>query len=384
MRFLLFSLLFVLGWANGAYAYEQTVAKQAYIVDYKTGQTLLAKNSDDKMPTSSMSKVMTMYMVFDALKTGSLSLDSELKVSEKAWRKGGSKMFVEVGKKVKVEDLIRGVIIQSGNDATIVLAEGVSGDEDIFARQMTAKAKSLGMKSSNFTNASGWPDPDHYSTPKDLALLAQKIYDGFPQYYKYYSEKEFEYNDIKQPNRNPLLFQDLGADGLKTGHTEIGGYGLMGSAQKNDRRVFLVLNGMSSEKERASEAKRLMLWALHNFEHQTAFQKSEVVLQEAVQFSKEEQASLTVGEDVVIVVPKTLGDQKWSYEVTLDQPLVAPLKAGQEVGKVIIKVPEMDDVTRPIFVLNDIEQKGWFGRTLEKIQAGVREKLASVMSKNGS
>lgn len=384
MRLLIFSVVLVLGFVGHANAYEQTVAKQAYIVDSKTGQTLLAKNSDTKMPTSSMSKVMTMYMVFDALKKGDVSLDSEFKVSEKAWRKGGSKMFVEVGKNVKVEDLIRGVIIQSGNDATIVLAEGLAGDENIFARQMTATAKSLGMKNSNFMNASGWPDPDHYSTAQDLALLSQKIYENFPQYYKYYSEKEFEYNNIKQSNRNPLLFQDVGADGLKTGHTEIGGYGLMGSAQKNDRRVFMVLNGMSSEKERASEAKRLMLWALNNFEHQTVFKKGEEIAQQAVQFSKEGQASLTVANDILIAVPKTLGDKKWSYELGLDQPLVAPLKAGQKVGVLTINIPDMDKIVRPVFVLNDVEQKGWFGRTLEKLQGATQEKLSSVMNKNES
>lgn len=384
MRLLIFFVVLVIGFVGHAHAYEQTVAKQAYIVDYKTGQTLLAKNSDTKMPTSSMSKVMTMYMVFDALKKGDVSLDSEFKVSEKAWRKGGSKMFVEVGKNVKVEDLIRGVIIQSGNDATIVLAEGLAGDENIFARQMTATAKSLGMKNSNFMNASGWPDPDHYSTAQDLTLLSQKIYENFPQYYKYYSEKEFEYNNIKQSNRNPLLFQDVGADGLKTGHTEIGGYGLMGSAQKNDRRVFMVLNGMSSEKERASEAKRLMLWALNNFEHQTVFKKGEEIAQQAVQFSKEGQASLTVADDILIAVPKTLGDKKWSYELDLDQPLVAPLKAGQKVGVLTINIPDMDKIVHPVFVLNDVEQKGWFGRTLEKLQGATQEKLSSVMNKNGS
>ena len=181
-----------------------SLAEQAIIIDYNTGTTLFSKNADEQMPTSSMSKVMTMYIVFEALQRGDLSLDSELLVSEKAWRKGGSKMFVPVGKKVKVEDLIRGVIVQSGNDATIVLAEGLAGTEEAFVQAMNKKAQELGAHNTHFANASGWPDPEHYSTAHDLAIITMAMIKNFPEYYHYYSEKDFTYNDIKQGNRNPL------------------------------------------------------------------------------------------------------------------------------------------------------------------------------------
>ncbi|HOO82296.1 MAG TPA: D-alanyl-D-alanine carboxypeptidase family protein, partial [Alphaproteobacteria bacterium] len=198
----------------------ETKAKQAIVVDYETGTVLLSKNMDEQMPTSSMSKVMTMYAVFDSIKNGQISLNDTLPVSEKAWRMGGSKMFVEVDKRVKVEDLIRGVIVQSGNDATVVLAEGLAGSENAFANMINDKATGLGMKNSHFVNASGWPDPEHYSTARDLATLGRAIIHDFPDYYKYYMEKEFTYNNIKQTNRNPLLYRNIGADGIKTGHTE--------------------------------------------------------------------------------------------------------------------------------------------------------------------
>ena len=183
----------------------QTSAGQAIVLDYETGAVLLDKNADERMPTSSMSKVMSMYMVFDALKKGTLSLDGKLLVSEKAWRKGGSKMFVEVDKRVNVEDLIRGVVVQSGNDATIVLAEGLGGSEEAFAENSNLKAYELGMENSHFVNASGWPDPDHYSTARDLATLSASLIRNFPEYYHYFAEQEFTYNNIKQRNRNPLL-----------------------------------------------------------------------------------------------------------------------------------------------------------------------------------
>jgi serine-type D-Ala-D-Ala carboxypeptidase (penicillin-binding protein 5/6) len=248
MRFfqILFALLLFAAPAMAQVAPMETVAREAYIIDAETGQVLFEKNADQKMPTSSMSKTMTMYMVFEALKNGKLTLDQELPVSETAWRMQGSKMFVPLGQMVKVEDLIRGVIVQSGNDATIVLAEGLAGSEGEFAAAMNRKAKELGMINSNFMNASGWPDENHYSTCHDLAILAIALIRDFPDYYKYYAEKEFTYNNIKQGNRNPLLYKNIGADGIKTGHTESAGYGLMASGVRDGRRVVMVLNGMAS------------------------------------------------------------------------------------------------------------------------------------------
>jgi D-alanyl-D-alanine carboxypeptidase (penicillin-binding protein 5/6) len=306
---LLFALIsvFCLFAAADARAYTvDTLAKEAFIIDAGTGQVLFEKNADEKTPTSSMSKTMTIYMVFEALRDGRLKLDTELPVSEKAWRMEGSKMFVEVGKTVRVEDLIRGVIVQSGNDATVVLAEGLAGTEDSFASAITAKAHEMGMSNTNFANASGWPDPNHYSTARDLATLAMHLIRDFPEDYKYFGETEFEWNNIKQPNRNPLLYKNIGADGLKTGHTEAAGYGLMGSGARDGRRVVMVLNGMSSMTERAEESARLLDWALRDFENITFFKAGESVEDAVVVMGEAKAVPLVLDEDLTVTIPNTI------------------------------------------------------------------------------
>ena len=217
-----------------AYA-NSTKAKQAILLDFNTGHILMEKAADTRMYPASMTKMMTAFMLFERLKNGSLSLEDSFSVSKKAWRKGGSKMFVEIDKQVKVEDLLRGIIIQSGNDATIVVAEGISGSEENFAIEMTKKARELGMLNTQFKNASGWPDDEHYTTARDLSILATAIIRDHPEYYHIYSEKSFKYNGIDQSNRNPLLYANIGADGLKTGHTEASGYGLTASAINGDQ-----------------------------------------------------------------------------------------------------------------------------------------------------
>jgi D-alanyl-D-alanine carboxypeptidase (penicillin-binding protein 5/6) len=243
----------------------ETTAKQAIIVDATTGDVLFNKDSDVKMPTTSMSKVMTMYLVFDALKKKKLELDNAAIISPTARKQEGSRMFVNEGETVKVEDLVRGVIIQSGNDAAVALAEAVAGSESTFAGLMNAKAKELGMTNSNFVNATGLPDPNHYSTAKDLATLAQALIRDFPEYYHYYSETEFTYNKIKQGNRNPLLYRNMGVDGMKTGHTEDAGYGLIASALRDGRRVISVANGLKTMQERADESAKMIEWAYREY-----------------------------------------------------------------------------------------------------------------------
>lgn len=346
----------------------QTAAKQAVIIDMGTGMTLFEKNANSKMPTSSMSKVMTAYMVFDALKEGKVTMNTPLPVSTKAWKKGGSKMFVKEGTKVSVEDLLKGVIVQSGNDATIVLAEGLAGDEDSFAAAMTARAHELGMKNSQFKNASGWPDPDHYSTAKDLALLAQKIIVDYPHYYSLYSMKEFEYNGIKQANRNPLLYKNMGVDGIKTGHTEVGGYGLMASGEKDGRRVVMVVNGLESQRDRADEGARLMGWALNQFENITLVKPDQVLAQAQTVFAKDDQIALTVDRDMRVSVPKLQRD-KVKIETKYKEPIQAPLSKGDIVGEVIVSVPDIGEFALPLVVANDLEQAGFFGRTIDKLKA---------------
>ena len=239
------ALILVHGTANSA-GFE-TGAKQVIIVDYTTGAELYGKNADEIMDPASMTKMMTIYKLFERLKNGSLSMEDTFLVSEKAWRKKGSKMFVPVGGRVSVEDLVRGIIVQSGNDASIVVAEGLSGSEAAFAEQMTAKARELGMTNTTFRNASGWPEPGHTTTARDLAILAAATIRDFPELYKYYAEMEFTFNKIKQGNRNPLLYRNTGADGLKTGHTEAAGYGLTASAVRGDQRLIVVAHGMKSQ-----------------------------------------------------------------------------------------------------------------------------------------
>lgn len=336
-------------------------------MDYDTGMVLFAKNADEKMPTSSMSKTMTMYVVFQALKQGRIQLDTELQVSEKAWKKGGSKMFVEVNDRVSVDDLIQGVIVQSGNDATIVLAEGLSGTEEGFADAMNASAAELGMTSSNFMNASGWPDPDHYSTARDLATLAHHLISDFPEYYHYYSEQEFTYNNIKQPNRNPLLYRNIGADGIKTGHTEAGGYGLMASGTRNGRRVILVVNGLEDEKARAQEGARLLEWGLSGFENVNLFAAGELVGEAQVAMGKKEVVSLTVQEDVAITIPKTVKNDL-KVEIVYEGPVVAPIRKGTEIATLKINVPRVSEFEVPLYAGEDIEALGFFASTVEKIK----------------
>ena len=250
----------------------ETMAREALLVDMDTGAVLLEKNADKPMPPASMSKIMTTYMVFSRLREGKLAMDDTLPVSERAWRRGGcvsdgSTMCLKLGERVKVEDLLQGIIVQSGNDASIVIAEGLAGSEEAFASEMNKKAKEIGLKGSVFRNSTGLPEPDHVMTARDLAVLAERTIKDFPEYYHFYSEKEFTYNGIKQGNRNPLLYKSVGADGLKTGHTKEAGYGLTASAKQADRRVVLVVAGLPSMAARAEESVRLIDYAFREFEN---------------------------------------------------------------------------------------------------------------------
>lgn len=342
-----------------------TSAEQAIMLDYDTGMVLFEKRADEKMPTSSMSKVMTMYLVFEALRNGKLSMDTKLKVSEKAWRKQGSKMFVEVDDRVKVEDLIRGVIIQSGNDATIVLAEGLAGSEKAFAEALTAKAKEIGMANSQFKNASGWPDPEHYSTARDLATLAVRLIADFPEYYDFYAEEEFTYNNIRQQNRNPLLYRDIGADGIKTGHTEAGGFGLMASGTRNGRRVILVVNGLEDEKARAQEGARLLEWGLKGFENHALLAKGDVVAEANVAMGQEKTVPLIVDQDFTATIPVNVKNDL-KVEVVYDGPVIAPVRKGDEIGTLRITVPRVGSHELPLYAGEDVNGLGFFARTMMK------------------
>ncbi|MES2729596.1 MAG: D-alanyl-D-alanine carboxypeptidase family protein [Pseudomonadota bacterium] len=342
-------------------------AQQAIVVDYETGNILLSKNENDRMPTSSMSKVLTMYVVFKAMKNGQLQMDQTLPVSENAWRMQGSKMFVTLGSQVPVQDLIRGVIVQSGNDATIVLAEGLAGSEQAFASLMNDEAKRLGMQNSHFMNASGWPDENHYSTAKDLAKLGWGIIHDFPDLYQIYSEKEYTYNNIKQGNRNPLLYANVGGDGIKTGHTEAAGYGLIGSGKGPDgRRVVFVVNGYASMNDRFEETPRILDWALKNFTNQRVFTAGKPLTDARVVFGHTEKVSLSVASDLVMTLPR-FQTGKVKMTATYKSPLVAPLKAGQEVGVVTLDAPGLPSRKVPLIVTQDVDQQNIFSRAIAKV-----------------
>jgi D-alanyl-D-alanine carboxypeptidase (penicillin-binding protein 5/6) len=364
MKKLILTLLILITFP--AHATMKTSAKQAIIIDMGTGMTLLSKDATSRMPTSSMSKVMTAYMVFEALKQGRVKMDTMLPVSEKAWKKGGSKMFIEVGKSVSVEDLLKGLIVQSGNDAAIALSEGLAGDEAVFAKAMTERAHDLGMKATNLKNASGWPDPDHYSTAADLALLAQRLIVDFPHEYSLYGMKEFTFAGIRQPNRNPLLYRNMGVDGIKTGHTDAGGYGLIGSGEVDGRRVVMVVNGLQSEKERADESARLMGWALNGFENADLVKVGQTIDTVDVTLGAEDKLPLTVNRDIRVVVLKGQKD-KIKLEASYKSPIQAPIKKGDTIGELKISVPEVGDFNVPLIAAKDIEAAGFFGRAFDKL-----------------
>jgi D-alanyl-D-alanine carboxypeptidase (penicillin-binding protein 5/6) len=345
----------------------ETQAAQAYLVDMETGAVLLDKNADELMPPSSMSKMMTAYMVFDRLEDGRLSLDDMLTVSEKAWRKGGSKMFVEVGNQVRVEDLLRGVIVQSGNDACIVLAEGLAGSEEAFADQMTARARELGMEKSTFRNSTGWPDPNHLVTARELAILAKHIIQDHPQYYHYYSEKEFTWSDIRQGNRNPLLYRNIGADGLKTGHTEDAGYGLTASAEQNGRRLILVVNGLPSVQARADEADRLISWGFREFDNYALFKAGDTVDEAPVWLGDEDTVPLVIADDLKVTLPRN-DRNGMQVSVVYDSPIPAPVPAGAEIAKLRVTWPGGVPVEVPLQAGAEVEQLGPFGRIAASVK----------------
>lgn len=337
-------------------------APQAYMVDLQTGAVLLEKNADQKMAPSSMSKIMTAYLIFGRLKNGDIKLEDALLVSEKAWRMGGSKMFVQVNSQVSVEDLLYGVIVLSGNDACLVLAEGVSGLESTFAEEMTRKAYEMGATNSNFLNASGWPAEGHVSTARDLALIAEKTIREFPEEYaKYYAIKEYTYNNIKQGNRNTLLYKNMGADGVKTGYTDAGGYGSVVSAKQGDRRLILVINGLPSMKARDQEATTLINWGFSAFKNHKTFGKGDMVGVADVSGGTEKNVQLLAGEDIIFTLPR-IYQKDLKVKLVHESPIVAPLKAGEQVGTIEVTVPDKGVEKFPILVAKDIAQAGFFQR----------------------
>lgn len=331
-----------------------TPSEYVIIMDHESGDILYEKNADAPMKPASMAKMMTIYIVFKQLDEGSLKMEDKLIVSEKAYRKGGSRMFLEQGSQVTIRELLRGIIVQSGNDAAIVVAEGLAGTEDAFAEEMTLRAKELGMTNTVFGNSTGWPDEVTTTTARDLALLSQAIIRDFPELYQIYSEKSYEYNGIKQNNRNPLIYNLDGADGLKTGHTDESGYGLAGSAEIDGQRIIMVVNGLTSSSERKMESVRLMNLAFRTFKKYEILKEGEIVGNAPVYMGVAESIDLIPQESYTRVLTRK------SYS-TMDKrtnwpkPVNAPITKGQEVGEIFVTI---DGVEKRIALLaaNDVEE----------------------------
>jgi D-alanyl-D-alanine carboxypeptidase (penicillin-binding protein 5/6) len=345
----------------------QTDASHAVILDAETGEVLFSRNADEAMPPASMSKMMTVLMLIEAIEAGSLSLDDELPVSEYAWRTGGaasgsSTMFLEVNSRARVDDLLRGIIIQSGNDACIVVAEAIGGSEAAFADMMTDRAHELGLTSASFANSTGWPHPDHRISALDLARLARILIEDHPDYYDIWSEREFTYNGIRQYNRNPLLGVFSGADGLKTGHTEESGYGLVGSAERDGERRIIVFNGMSSNNDRATEAERMMRSALSDYSLYRLFEAGDPVDHQAEVFMGEAPTvALRVSSDVTAGLHRR-ARRDLSVSVSYDGPLVAPVQEGDVVGTLTVEAPDYEARTYDLVAAESVAEKGLMGR----------------------
>ena len=381
LRLILATALLALGAGLPAQAFE-TRANAAWVFDVGTHAVLMEKNADQSVPPASMSKLMTVNMLFEALKDGRVTMDTTFGVSARAHAMGGSTMFLNEQDRPTVRELIQGIIVNSGNDACVVVAEGLAGSEDAFAAQMTERAKALGMTMSNFTNASGWPDPNHRMSMHDLGILALRLIEEFPEDYKVFAETEYNYADRAPDNRfnrNPLLKLGIGADGLKTGHTQEAGYGLVGSAVQGDRRVIVVISGLASEKERSEEAESLVNWAFRQFAQKTVAKAGVRVAEADVWMGSSPTVGLVPAKDVRILVPALVQDTM-TAEVVYAGPLSAPLKAGQEVAKLVVHVPDLPDIEVPLVAEADIAKGGFFKRLTTAAQSVftlVRQRVAA-------
>ncbi len=359
--------LFILFFFKPLIAIE-SIAKQAIVYDMQTNSIIYEKNADELMSPSSMSKLLTVYYVFKKLKNGEISLNDKFKVSKKAWKKGGSKMFISENSLVSIEDLLRGIIVQSGNDACITIAEGFSGTESNFAGELNLLAKEIGLENSNFTNSTGWPDPEHLTTTRDLLKIAIRTINDFPELYKYYAEKEFTYNKIRQINRNPLLFVDPNADGLKTGHTSLGGYGLIASSKRLNRRIILIVNGLNSSKERKFESKKLMDAAFFQYKNVNLDQK--IISDENIFVwnGVKKNLKLYSKEDINITVPKLLVNEIKFY-IKYKSPVSAPVEKDSEIAVILVKNKKGEILKRfPLFAFENINEMNFVKKIFFKFK----------------
>ncbi|MDX5376364.1 MAG: D-alanyl-D-alanine carboxypeptidase [Halomonas sp.] len=348
-------------------ASPQIAAKSWILLDADSGRVLAEHNADERLPPASLTKLMTAYLVERELNRGNISLDDTVRVSENAWRTGGSKMFIEVNTEVSIRDLLYGIIIQSGNDASVAVAEHLAGGEAPFADMMNQHASRLGLSNTQFVNATGLPHPEHYSTARDLALLSQYIIDDYPEHYAIYAEKYFTYNDIRQPNRNRLLWRDPTVDGLKTGHTDEAGYCLVASAERDGMRLISVVMGTSSEEARAQETQKLLSYGFRYYETLELYEQGAVLNTPRIWGGEKDELRVGVDRDVAMTLPRAR-NQELSARLDLRPDLTAPISLGDRVGTLEVRLGDEIVGEQPLVALESIEEGGLFKRLFDQVR----------------
>ncbi len=370
---LVLTLLVVL-WSASGWAAAKPIpdppalnATSYILVDFESGRVLAENNPDEHVEPASITKLMTAYLVDKAIADGDINLDDMVTISEKAWRMKGSKMFVEVGKQVSVEELLKGLIIQSGNDASVALAEHVAGSESAFAGYMNHQAQLLGMSNTNFVNATGWPDKDHYSSARDIATLSRAVIREFPESYRYYKEREYTFNKIRQFNRNRLLWRDESVDGVKTGHTSAAGFCLVASALREEMRLISVVLGAESDKTRTQSSQSLLNYGFRFFETHQLYRAEEILKAARVWYGDQEQINMGVGKDIHITIPRgRYGDLDATMEI--DREISAPIARGQQLGRVSIKLDDEMILSEDIVAMQAVAAGSFFARAMDRIK----------------
>ena len=348
-------------------AAPQIGAESYLLIDAATGDVLASENARMRLPPASLTKIMTSYIIADEIEQGRITLDDRVPISVKAWRMEGSRMFIREGTEVSVADLLRGIVIQSGNDASVAMAEYIAGDEEAFAGLMTQTAKSLGMKNTNFMNATGLPDEMHYTTAEDLAVLTRALINRFPEHYAIYSEKYFSYNDIRQANRNALLWRDDSVDGVKTGHTQAAGYCLVASAMENDTRLISVVMGARDERTRAAESQKLLNYGFRYYETVNLYAAGSSLKRVRVWSGLHESLEVGLDDAITLTIPRGGRDQL-KAEINLQDVIEAPIERGQSLGALTLSLGDEMLVERPVVALNPVQEAGWLSSTLDDVQ----------------
>ena len=348
-------------------AAPQIGAESYLVIDAATGDVLASENARMRLPPASLTKIMTSYIIADEIEQGRITLDDRVPISVKAWRMEGSRMFVREGTEVSVADLLRGIVIQSGNDASVAMAEYIAGDEEAFAGLMTQTAKSLGMNNTNFLNATGLPDEMHYTTAEDLAILTRALINRFPEHYAIYSEKYFSYNDIRQANRNALLWRDDSVDGVKTGHTQAAGYCLVASAMENDTRLISVVMGARDERTRAAESQKLLNYGFRYYETVNLYAAGSSLKRVRVWSGLHESLEVGLDDAITLTIPRGGRDQL-KAEINLQDVIEAPIERGQTLGALTLSLGDEMLVERPVVALNPVQAAGWLSSTLDDVQ----------------